>query len=129
MRRYRPTIARRYGVREHWFAPVAYVRRLPEYLPVSIGLSIFLVTQPLRLDRFLANWRECGLDLVDYEVPILAKDEEFDEFARETFEQDREFLIDPLFVAKDALTLVSGTRLVSLAKIESAMSDGDEKEA
>lgn len=120
VRPYRSTIAQRYDVRDNWSAPVAYLRVLPDELPFGLNGSLFLITEPLKLDRFLANWRHCGLSLPDYEVPILATDEEFDEFAREIFENGGEFLINPLFglAHPPNLTLVNGTRLVSLASIE-----------
>jgi hypothetical protein len=120
VRPYRSTIAQRYDVRDNWFTPVAYLRALPDEVPVGLSDSLFLITEPLKLDRFLANWQECGMSIPDYEVPILATDEEFDEFAREVFGNEGEFLIDPLFGLTHLanLTLISGTRLVSMASIE-----------
>jgi hypothetical protein len=119
VRKYKENIARRYDVRDNWFAPVAYVRSQPDGNVVGIGPSVFLITEPLHLDRFLENWRECGLELLDYEVSIFATDDEFDEFARETFESGYHFLIDPLFAVSEELTLMSGAQLVSLENLES----------
>jgi hypothetical protein len=120
VRKYHSSIARRYDVRDNWFAPVAYIRNMPNEQLLGIGRSIFLITEPLHLDRFIANWKECGLDLGDYEVPILSTDEQFDEFARETFEQDAEFLVDPLFAVEDGhLMLMAGARLISLESLKS----------
>lgn len=120
VRPYRSTIAQRYDMRDNWFAPVAYLRVLPEEMPVGLSNSLFLVTEPLKLDRFLENWASCGLSLPNYEIPILASDEEFDEFTREIFDEGGEFLIDPLFrgSVSTELMLVTGTRLVSLASLD-----------
>jgi hypothetical protein len=121
VKKYHSSIAQRYDIHDNWFAPVAYIRALPDENPLGIGPSLF--PQPFHLDRFLANWRECGLQLGDYEVPILATDEQFDEFAREIFDRDERFLIDPLFLEEDGhLKLVSGVELISLAKLTSSLS-------
>jgi hypothetical protein len=112
------TIANRYDARDNWFAPVAYIRTLPDEEPLGVGASVFLITEPFHLDRFLVNWRGCGLQLADYEVPILATDEEFDEFAREIFDEGGEFLVNPLFAVNEHLTLMNGARLVSLEKLK-----------
>jgi hypothetical protein len=119
VRNYSSRIARRYDVRDNWYAPVAYLRSLPDESIVGFHSSIFLITEPLFLDRYLANWRECGLQLQSYDVPIILSDDEFDQFARSKFDDGFDFLIDPLFSLNGELSLISGAQLVPLDSIAS----------
>ena len=118
---YRPSMVERYNFRDNWFGPVAFVRRLPDEQPMGAFGSTFLITEPLHLDRFLSNWRSGGLEVGDYEVPILATDEEFDFFAREIFAEGGEFLIDPLFTPGEQELLTRGTRLIPLNELKSRL--------
>jgi len=114
-------IARRYDIRDSWYAPVAYLRSLPDETPVGFFSSIFLISEPLFVDRYLSNWQDCGLELTDYDVPIISSDDEFDQFARDKFNDGFHFLIDPLFTAGGELTMLSGAQLVSLDILKASL--------
>ena len=119
MRQFNQKIATRHDIWKNLCAPLAHVKTLDCDEIVGVGSSIFLITRPFLLDRFLDNWKECGLHLGGYEVGMVASDDGFDHFARKTFASGRDFLIDPLFhVDGDNLCLVSGTPLLSEEQVK-----------
>jgi hypothetical protein len=85
---------------------------------VAVGSSVLLITRPFLLDRFLSNWKDCGLQLNNYEVGMFATDDAFDNFAREIFASNGDILIDPLFYLSDSeMRLINGTPMVSEAQL------------
>lgn len=86
-----------------WYAPVMFLRDRRTSEPVNLFGSTAILTDPLHLKNFIANWKEAGIEIGEYEVQILKSDEEFDQFIIWLEDRNRSVIIDPLFTPCDAL--------------------------
>ncbi|MDV7341107.1 hypothetical protein RYZ26_15980 [Terasakiella sp. A23] len=113
-----PDISKHHDEWKNWYAPLMYF-----WLPgvdelLSISGHVILLTQPLKLDRFLKNWEKIGLELPEYELKIISDDKEFDHFAEAVFRLTDILLIDPLFKAGDEPELLSGIVMRDQREVE-----------
>ncbi len=72
---YNDTIARMYNESETYYAPIIYLSIEGE--PVVINGAFPLITNPMKLNYFLRNWRQAGIVIEDYEVNIIKEDSDF----------------------------------------------------
>lgn len=86
-----------------WYAPVMFLRDRRTSEPVKFFGSTPILTDPLHLKNFIANWKQAGIEIGEYEVQILKTDEEFDQFVIWLDDRNRDVIVDPLFAPCDAL--------------------------
>lgn len=94
--RYTQAIGRTYSPFENFYAPLAILLEEESGLPISIAGAIFLITNPLRLERFVDNWRKAGIELPDFVVSTIDSDDEFDKFVLKVKDEGETVIIDPM---------------------------------
>lgn len=94
--RYTRAIGGAYSAFENFYTPLAILLEEETGLPISIAGAIFLVTNPLRLERFVDNWAKAGIELPDFVVSTIECDDEFDKFARKVKDEGEAVIIDPM---------------------------------
>lgn len=97
---------------ENFYAPLFYLADRESGSIYAIGDAIILLTDPLRLEDFLENWRHAGIDFDPPATVILSEDRDFDLFMREAEGDSMIVVIDPLFDA-DAKP-IAGFRVVNM---------------
>lgn len=100
---YTSTIRELFDVEGDYYGPLVYLT-LDGSIAVMDG-AIFMLTNPLELDRYLENWRKkLGYDLGNnYSVVTLKNDAEFDHFVRDAFDSGLYVVVDPWFGNKNDL--------------------------
>jgi len=67
---------------------------ISESLVGIIGIRI-LLTNPFSIVSLAAGLAPLGIDLQEFETRVIASDVDFDRLAREMFEDERDFVVDP----------------------------------
>ncbi len=80
---------------KNWYAPLCYFRRVDDQKILTINGSIVLLTNPFSIGSLAAGLEPLGIDLQEFETRVIASDVDFDRLAREIFEDDRDFVVDP----------------------------------
>ncbi|MFF3545225.1 hypothetical protein ACFYXD_25640 [Streptomyces platensis] len=93
--RYTRPIGEAYSQCENYYAPLAYLTDAVSGDPVVVEGVITMLTDPLQLPSYLANWRKCGIELPDFTVSTLLSDERFDRFMGLAMAQGLRVIIDP----------------------------------
>lgn len=86
-----------------WYAPAVFLRDRHTSEPVDFFGSTPILTNPMHLKNFIANWKEAGIEIPEYEIQILKTDEEFDGFIIWLEDQNRRAIIDPIFEPKPVI--------------------------
>lgn len=94
--RYTKSIGNTYSKFDNFYAPLAILLEEESGLPISIDKTLILVSNPLRLNRFIENWGKAGIELSKFVVSIIESDNEFDKFVRNAKEDKKNILIDPV---------------------------------
>jgi hypothetical protein len=85
---------------------------------VQFGGGIPIISDPMKLDRFIENWRSVGLSVPEYELNILDTDGKFDEFIDSVTKDGMQVVVDPVFSKKgENPYMTSGHRLVPMDQI------------
>lgn len=90
-------IDKAYSSPQNFYTPVAILSDRKTGNPIEINQAIFLVSEPLELTSWLENWEEAGLQVPEYSVVILEKDEDFDALMLRCLRTGLQLFIDPLF--------------------------------
>jgi hypothetical protein len=116
--KYDQKIAALYELWENWYAPMAFLTAREDESIVQLGGGIPIISDPMKLDRFIENWRSIGLTVPDYELNILDSDARFDDFIGTVTKDGMQVIVDPVFSKKGKiLNLTSGYRLVPMDQI------------
>ncbi|WP_300678493.1 hypothetical protein [Nocardioides sp.] len=108
---------------ENFYAPLVCLADRESGSMYAIGDAVVLLTDPLRLDAFLENWRQAGFDFDAPATVILAEDRDFDLFVREAEEESMIVVIDPLFDAEG--NPIAGYRVTNMKSlVAKAAADG-----
>ncbi|HLO99674.1 MAG TPA: hypothetical protein VK171_13845 [Fimbriimonas sp.] len=94
--RYTQVVGRTYSTFENFYTPLAILLEEESGLPISIAGAIFLVTNPLRLEKFVDNWEMAGIELPNFVVSIIESDNEFDKFVLKVKDEGGGVIIDPI---------------------------------
>lgn len=94
--RYTQAIENTYSSSENFYAPLVILLEEESGLPISVFGAIFLVTNPLRLERFIDNWRKAGIELPTFVASIVESDDEFDKFVRKIKDEGEGVIVDPM---------------------------------
>lgn len=97
------TIKELYDITTDYYAPLAYLST--EDSIVLFDGIIFLLTNPLKLDKYLENWNDkMGYDIGNnYLVKTIANDEDFDMFVGNVINNVNSIIVDPWFGDKNEL--------------------------
>lgn len=99
-----------------WYAPVFYLTD-EDGQPIEFEGGIFLLTDPLKANDFLANWRQCFDLPEEFGTRVLSTDDQFDEFARWCCLQGFAIIVDPI-LQNDPIKLISGIQILPLENFE-----------
>ncbi|MGV9913024.1 hypothetical protein [Streptomyces tendae] len=112
---YTRSIADSYSVAENFYAPLAFLSNAETGDPIIIAGVVSMLTNPLNLEKYTANWEMAGIELPDFTVSILETDERFDRFINLLHVHDARAIVDPLlapsgdlirgYIIKDITTL------------------------
>ncbi|MDR6841207.1 hypothetical protein [Pseudoxanthomonas sacheonensis] len=94
--RYSASIGGSYSEVDGYYAPLMMLLEESSGDPIAFQNTIFLLTEPLSLEKYLESWRRAGLIVPRFIVSIIATDAEFDTLMRQLHERDLTVLVDPL---------------------------------
>jgi hypothetical protein len=94
--RYTQAIENAYSYSENFYAPLIILLEEESGLPIVVAGAIFLVTNPLRLEKSVDNWRNAGIELPAFVASIIGSDDEFDKFVHRVKNDGIGVLIDPM---------------------------------
>ncbi|MGY0794357.1 hypothetical protein ACW7BJ_33840 [Azospirillum argentinense] len=80
---------------KNWYAPLCYFRRIDDQTILTINRSIVLLTNPFSITSLAAGLEPLGINLQEFETRVIASDVDFDRLAREIFNDERSFVVDP----------------------------------
>jgi hypothetical protein len=115
--RYDERVASRYELWSNWYAPLAFLRSLGDGAHQTLGNYLPVITNPLKIDRYLDNWKAANFEVPDFEVHILKEDREFDDFVLEALAAGFQIVADPLFSPDGRFTLVSGLPVIPISAL------------
>ncbi len=115
---YDQKIADRYALWETWYAPMAFLVAPEEEAVIHFDGRVPLISDPIKLDRFVENWKSVGLTIAPHELDILDTDRKFDEFVETVTTDGMQVVIDPVFSKVDGkIYMTSGHRLVPIEEL------------
>lgn len=115
---YDQKIADRYALWENWYAPMAFLVAPEEEAVIHFDGRVPLISDPIKLDRFIENWKSVGLAIASHELNILDTDQKFDEFIEKVTEDGMQVVIDPVFSKVDGkINMTSGHKLVPIEEL------------
>lgn len=116
--KYDQKIAALYELWENWYAPMSFLTAHESESIVQVGGTIPIISDPMKLGRFIENWRSVGLSVSEYELNILDTDGKFDHFIDTVTKDKMQVVVDPVFSKKgEILYMTSGHRLVPMDQI------------
>lgn len=102
--RYTQAIEKTYSSSENFYAPLVILLEEESGLPISVAGAIFLITNPLRLKRFVDNWGKAGIELPAFVASTIESDDEFDKFVRKIKDEGEAVIVDPMLNMSGELT-------------------------
>lgn len=93
---YTRSIGNLYSRFDNFYAPLAILLEQDSGLPFSIGGAIFLISNPLRLEKYVDNWRRAGIDLPEFVVSTIESDDKFDKFVQQVKDNGGGIIVDPI---------------------------------
>lgn len=121
-RPYDERFAARYTRSGHWYAPLAYLRQTSTGEAFSIIGAVALLRAPLSLSNYLANWKEAGIQVPDYELVSLLGDRQFDDFMMLLEDKGLSAIVDPMLASDSSTRFVSGFPIQSVEQMTGAAS-------
>lgn len=88
-------IDKTYSIFENCYAPLLVFLDQESGLPLLIEGAMIFLSNPLRLDSFINNWKRAGLDLPLFTTSIIKNDDAFDKLVSELKSDDIKVMIDP----------------------------------
>ncbi|WP_148051330.1 hypothetical protein [Pseudomonas chlororaphis] len=85
-----------YSSTKLFYAPLFLFLDQESGLPIIHGTFAFLLSDPLRINHFLDNWKKAGIELPEYSISIIHTDHEFDKTIEEFKSDGLNILIDPI---------------------------------
>ena len=124
--KYDEKIAALYELWENWYAPITFLTASGGEAIVQLGGAIPIISDPMKLGRFIENWRSVGLSVPEYELNILDTDGKFDEFIDTVTKDGMQVVVDPVFSKKgESFYMTSGHMLVPMDQILNSNRPGD----
>ena len=101
--RYTASIGSSYSHAEGYYTPLMMLIERDSGRPVFFSDGLFLLTDPLSVDKHLENWRRAGFDIPNFVISIVASDAEFDSLKRQMESERIAVLVDPFLDAEGEL--------------------------
>jgi hypothetical protein len=110
---YTKAIGDRYPAPPPYYAPLTYLTVGDSDEIFIVGGAAMILSDPLLLAKYLANWTEAGLTLPALELAALLTDEDVDAFMTRVDDRGMFALINPVLAPGDPPRIVSGTHFLS----------------
>jgi len=101
---YTRSIGNAYSKFDNFYAPLAILIERSTGLPVSISDAVFLISNPMLLEKYIENWRRAGIELPDFDVSIIESDDKFDKFASQVKSDGRTLIVNPMLTMSGELS-------------------------
>jgi hypothetical protein len=110
--------AARYPNPGSWYAPLLVLRDATSLDVFALGDAVPALSDPLALGQFLANWRNAGFDLPNYEIELLLTDAEADSFFERFAGSDVGVILDPVLSEDGNANLLRGSRVYPVQQLK-----------
>ncbi|EMI44532.1 hypothetical protein [Rhodopirellula sp. SWK7] len=86
-----------------WYAPLCKLMHPDSDQTISLGLTIPLLSDPLRTSAFVENWKKAGIDIQEFSLGLIEDDVAFNQLMQRISENDMQVIIDPVLDMKGNL--------------------------
>jgi hypothetical protein len=80
----------------HFYAPLCLVKEQNSGKIVVGGGCVFMLTNPLELEKYASNWRRAGIEITKYELVIIENDDTFDAYMWMFRDDGLAVIVDPI---------------------------------
>lgn len=94
---YTLAIEKAYSQFLNYYAPVIILLDNKEGQPIVIRDSLFVISDPLKLNTFIENWAKSGIELPEYTIEIIENDHEFDVLMSKFIQRRVKVVANPIF--------------------------------
>jgi len=84
-----------YSLVTNFYTPLMILLEKSSGLPINFDGAIFLVSEPLSLDKLIHNWERTGVTLPKYTISIIETDSEFDKLVQSIKSDGFAVIINP----------------------------------
>lgn len=102
--RYSASIGASYSAVDSFYAPLIMLVEERSGAQITSQDTIFLLTDPLGLDKYLENWRRAGVEVPKFIPAIISTDAEFDTLMRQLKDDNLAAIVDPMIAATGELS-------------------------
>ena len=97
-----------YSGLRNWYAPLLALIDSMTHQAIVLGDVAPVLSDPLKTDVYLSNWRECGFDVRGYETVSLLTDDEVDEYFSRVIDSGLTVIVDPFCSVDGSGELMQG---------------------
>jgi len=94
--KYNRVLEKTYNQCDNFYAPVFIILDEITELPLQIQNRVVMMTDPLDFENYIENWKNAGINIVNYEIKIIESDWEFDMFVSSVFRAKNGLVVDPI---------------------------------
>jgi hypothetical protein len=117
--RYNKSIGKLHDNATGYYTPICFLINKFSGDPFSIHGHIVLLTEPVKLNHYLENWREAKIETIsDYELRIIKQDTDFDIKARQFTGLGYAIVANPIFDGDQ--NLISGVIILSEEQLKAS---------
>lgn len=117
--RYNKSIGKLYNEATGYYTPICFLVNRITGDPFSIHGHVVLLTEPVKLNHYLENWKEAKIETInDYELRIIKQDADFDIKARQFTSLGYALVANPIL--DENQNLVSGVIILSEEQLEAS---------
>jgi hypothetical protein len=117
--KYNRVLEKTYNQCDNFYAPVFIILDEITELPLQIQKRVAMMTDPLDFENYIENWKNAGINIVNYEIKIIESDWEFDMFVASVFQSKTGLVVDPIIDKNQdfikAIFIEDGNRLLKRA--------------
>ena len=95
--RYSKAIGTTYSKFENYYTPLAILLDAVSGQPIAMEGTIPMITNPLKIHRYIKNWQRAGMELPEFVLSIIDSDDQFDKFVAKVKADGVTVAIDPRF--------------------------------
>lgn len=95
MVRYNDQIGKQHNDFRNYYAPLCFITLLEDESIFEIHGMPILVSNPFDLKYLIANWKDAGIELEDFEINILYTDLDFDNFMKDLVSRNLRPILNP----------------------------------
>ena len=102
--KYTQSIGNTYSKSNNYYAPLAFLIDESTGDPIIINNTIFLISNPLSLEKYIENWSRAGIKLPEFVISIIDSDDRFDIFVRQAKDNNIEIIVNPMLLISGELS-------------------------